>query len=73
MIHSGLGHMSEARRSLQQAEQWIGEADGGPSGTEREGARWANLTEKMTTLLLRREALAMVRFDSVVPNDPLAR
>src|SRR5262249_8842129 len=73
MIHSGLGQTSEARRSLEQAEQWIAEADKAPSGTEKGGARWANLTEKMTVLLLRREALAVVRFDPVVPNDLLAR
>ena len=34
MIHSGLGHTSEARRLLQQADQWIAEADKAPPGTE---------------------------------------
>jgi WD40 repeat protein/tetratricopeptide (TPR) repeat protein len=72
MIHSGLGHTREARRLLQQADRWIVEADEAPSGTEKEGARWANLTEKATILLLRREALAVVRFDLVFPNDPFA-
>jgi tetratricopeptide (TPR) repeat protein len=73
MIHSGLGHTSEARRFLQQAEQWIGEADEAPSGTGKERARWANPTEKMTILLLRSEAEEAVRFDPFFPNDPFAR
>ncbi len=73
MIHSGLGHTNEARQFLQQAELWIGEADKAVSGTEKEGAHWANLTEKATTLLLRREALAMIRFGPVYPNDSFAR
>ena len=73
MIHSGLGHTSEARRFLQQAEQWIVEADNAPSGTEKEGPRWSSLTEKPTILLLRSEAEAVIRFDPVFPADPFAR
>jgi tetratricopeptide (TPR) repeat protein len=73
MIQSRLGHTSEARRSLQQADQWIAEADKAPSGTENEGPRWGDLTEKPAILLLRREAEAVVRFDPVFPADPFAR
>jgi WD40 repeat protein/tetratricopeptide (TPR) repeat protein len=73
MIHSGLGHTSEASRFLRQAEQWIAEADKAVPGTEKEAAHWANLTEKTTILLLRREALAMIRVGPVFPNDPFAR
>jgi tetratricopeptide (TPR) repeat protein len=72
MIHSGLGHTSEARRCLQQADQWITEADKAPSGTEAEGPRWSNLTERPTTLLLRRETEAVVRFDPGFPAEPFA-
>jgi tetratricopeptide (TPR) repeat protein len=72
MIQSRLGHTSEARRSLQQADQWIAEADKSPSGTENEGPRWSNLTEKPTILVLRREAEAVLRFDPVFPADPFA-
>jgi len=72
MIHSRLGHTSEARRLFQQADQWIVEADEAPSGTEKEGPRWSNLTEKPTILLLRSEAEAVVRFDPVFPADPFA-
>jgi tetratricopeptide (TPR) repeat protein len=73
MIHSRLGHTSEARQLLQQAEQWIAEADKAPSGTETERPRWMNVTEKPTTLLLRSEAEAVVRSDPVFPADPFAR
>src|SRR5262249_35530425 len=73
MIHSRLGHTSEARRFLQLAEQWIVEADKAPSGAEKEGARWSSLTEKPTILLLRREAEAVVRLDPVFPADPFGR
>jgi WD40 repeat protein/serine/threonine protein kinase/tetratricopeptide (TPR) repeat protein len=72
MIHGGLGHPSEARRLLQQAEEWITEADKAPSGTEEEGPRWNNLTDRPTTLLLRREAEAVIRSDGVFPTDPFA-
>jgi tetratricopeptide (TPR) repeat protein len=72
MIHSRLGHTSEARRLLQQADQWIREADKAPSGTEKEGPRWSNLTEKPTILLLRSEAEAEIRFDPAFPADLFA-
>jgi hypothetical protein len=72
MIHSRLGHTSEARRLLQQADQWIVQADKVPSGTEEEGAHWINLTEKPTILLLRQEAEAAVLHDSIFPADPFA-
>jgi tetratricopeptide (TPR) repeat protein len=73
MIHSGLGHTSEARRLLQRADRWIVEADQAPSGAEKEGPRWSNLTEKPIILLLRREAEASIRYDSTFPADPFAR
>ena len=73
MIHSRLGHTSEARRLLQQAEQWIVEADNAPSGTETEGAHWSSLTEKPTIRLLHSEAEALIRSDPVFPADPFAR
>ena len=73
MIHSRLGHTSEASRSLQQADQWIIEADKAPSGTDREGPRWISLTERPTILLLRSEAEAVIRSDLVFPADPFAR
>jgi WD40 repeat protein len=72
MIHSRLGHPSEARRLLQQADQWITEADKAPLGTENEGPRWSNLTERPTTLLLRREAEAVILYDPIFPTDPFA-
>jgi tetratricopeptide (TPR) repeat protein len=72
MIHRALGHTGEARRSLQQADRWITEADKAPSGTDAEGPRWSNLTERPTTLLLRREAEAAVRFDPSFPAEPFA-
>jgi tetratricopeptide (TPR) repeat protein len=73
MIHSGLGHTSEARRCLQQADQWIDQADKPPPGTETEAPRWSSLSEKPTTLLLRREAEALISADSNFPADPFAR
>jgi hypothetical protein len=73
MIHSGLGHTSEASRLLQQADRWIVEADQAPSGAEQGGPRWSNLTEKPLILLLRREAEASIRYDSNFPVDPFAR
>jgi tetratricopeptide (TPR) repeat protein len=73
MIRSGLGQPSEARRLLQQADRWILTADNAPSGTEKEGPHWSNLTEKPTILLLRSEAEAVVRFDPFFPADPFAR
>jgi hypothetical protein len=72
MIHAGLGHRSEGRRMLEQADQWITEADKPPSGSEEEGPRWNDLTERSTTLLLRREAEAVVIHDRIFPADPFA-
>ena len=72
MIHAGQGHTSEARRFIQQADQWIIEADHAPSGAEKEGPRWLDLTEKPTILLLRSEAEAVVLYDPVFPADPFA-
>jgi WD40 repeat protein/tetratricopeptide (TPR) repeat protein len=72
MLQSRLGHTREARRSLQQADQWIAEADKAPSGTENEGPRWSNLTEKPTILVLRREAEAVILYDPAFPSDPFA-
>jgi tetratricopeptide (TPR) repeat protein len=73
MIHSRLGHTSEALRFLQQADQWITEADKAPSETDKKGPRWMDLTERPTILLLRSEAEVVVRFDPVFPADPFAR
>jgi eukaryotic-like serine/threonine-protein kinase len=77
MIHSRLGHPSEAHRFLQQADEWITEADRAPSltpsPTEKEGRDWMNLTERPTILILRREAEAVIRSDPVFPADPFAR
>jgi tetratricopeptide (TPR) repeat protein len=72
MIHSGLGHTKEARRLFQQADKWIIEADKAPSGTEKAGPHWINLTERPTTLLLQSEAEAFIRSASVFPADPFA-
>jgi WD40 repeat protein/tetratricopeptide (TPR) repeat protein len=72
MIHSELGHTSEARRFLQQADRWIVEADEAPE-TEKEGPRWSNPTEQPTTLLLRSEAEALISSDSSFPADVFAR
>jgi WD40 repeat protein/Flp pilus assembly protein TadD len=72
MIHSGLGHSSEARRLLQQAEQWIAEADKAPSGTQKEGPSWSSVTERPTIVLLRREAEALLSAEANFPADPFA-
>jgi hypothetical protein len=73
MIHNGLGHEGEARRLLDQADQWITEADKAPPGTENEDPRWSNLTEKPTILLLRREAEAVILYDPIFPPNPFAQ
>jgi eukaryotic-like serine/threonine-protein kinase len=73
MIHSRLGHPSEARRYLQQADEWITEADKESSATGKEGPSWMNLTERPTIRILRREAEAVVLLDPVFPDDPFAR
>jgi tetratricopeptide (TPR) repeat protein len=72
MIHGALRHTSEARQSLQQADQWIIEADKPPSGTEDEGPRWSDRTERPTILLLRGEAEAVIQLDPIFPTDPFA-
>jgi hypothetical protein len=61
MIHSRLGHKTEARRFLQQADQWIAAADKAPPAAEGEGPRWTSPVEKPTILLPRSEAEAVVR------------
>jgi hypothetical protein len=58
---------------LQQADQWIAEADKTQSSTVGEGPRWSGLTERPTILVLRSEAEAVVRFSPVFPADPFAR
>jgi WD40 repeat protein/serine/threonine protein kinase/tetratricopeptide (TPR) repeat protein len=73
MIHSGLGHTSEARRVLDQADRWIDEADKAPPGTANEGRRWNTSIEKPVILLLRREAESVISADSSFPADPFAR
>jgi hypothetical protein len=73
MIHSGMGHTSEARRCLQQADQWIDQADKPPPGAETDGPRWSTLIEKPTIVLLRREAETLIRCDAMFPADPFAR
>ena len=70
MIHSRLGHPSEAGEFLRRANQWIAEADKAPSTTEKTGPSWMNLIERPTILILRREAEAVLRFDPVFPADP---
>jgi hypothetical protein len=72
MIYGGLGHPSEAHQCLKEADQWITDADKAPLGTENEGPRWSNLTERPTIVLLRREAEAVVRFDASFPAEPFA-
>jgi hypothetical protein len=72
MIHGRLGRGSEARRLLQEVDRWITEADKAPSGTDQDGPRWNDATEKPTILLLRREAETAILDDSVFPADPLA-
>jgi hypothetical protein len=72
MIKSGLGQAREARRLLEQADQWVAGADKASSGTEGEAPHWSNLTERPITLLLRREAEALIRFDRDFPADPFA-
>ena len=69
MIHSGLGHDGEARRLLDQADQWMAEADKAPPGTEKV-PRWSSLFEKPVVLLLRREAASLINANSSFPADP---
>jgi WD40 repeat protein len=56
MIHGALGRMSDTRGFIVKADQWIAAADLAPPGTENDGPRWSNRTEKPTVLLLRSEA-----------------
>src|SRR5206468_1176664 len=70
MIHSGLGHTSEARRLLDQADRWIDEADKASPGTENEGPRWNTSIEKPVIRLLRREAESLIGADSNFPANP---
>jgi tetratricopeptide (TPR) repeat protein len=72
MIHGRLGRGIEARRLLQEVDRWITEADKAPAGTDQDGPRWNDATEKPTILLLRREAETAILGDSVFPTDPLA-
>jgi hypothetical protein len=72
MIRNRLAHTSEARRLLQQADQWIVEADIAPPGTQREGPSWRSETERTTIMLLRREAEALLSADAIFPADPFA-
>jgi tetratricopeptide (TPR) repeat protein len=73
MIQSGLGHEGKARRLLDQADQWITEADKAPPGTENDGPQWNRLIEKPVVRLLRREAESLMSADSTFPADPFAR
>jgi hypothetical protein len=70
MIHAGLGHSTEARRWLQQADQWILAADKAPLEAEDDGPGWTDLTEKPITQLLRREAEALLNSPTSFPADP---
>jgi WD40 repeat protein/serine/threonine protein kinase/tetratricopeptide (TPR) repeat protein len=72
MIHSRLGHTSEARRLLQRADQWIVEAANAPLGREMEGLRWNEPSTKPTFVLLRREAEALLSANANFPADPFA-
>jgi hypothetical protein len=73
MIHSGLGHGGQARRLLDQADQWIAAADKVPVGTENDVARWPSLFARPVVLLLRREAESFINANSSFPADPFAR
>jgi WD40 repeat protein/serine/threonine protein kinase len=72
MIHADLGHPGEARRWLQQADQWILAADKAPPEAEDDGPGWTDLTEKPITQLLRQEAETLLRPDLIIPADPFA-
>jgi hypothetical protein len=72
MIHSGLGHDGEARRMLDQADQWIAAADKAPVGTENDVPRWSSLFAKPVVLLVRREAESFITVNSSFPDDPFA-
>jgi WD40 repeat protein/serine/threonine protein kinase/tetratricopeptide (TPR) repeat protein len=72
MIHNRLAHASDARRLLQQADQWIVEADIAPPGTQRDGPSWRSVTDRTAIMLLRREAEALLSADASFPADPFA-
>ena len=58
------GRAVEAGRMLELADRWIAEAD--------QSSAWSDPYERPTTLILRREAGAVVRPDSAFPADPFA-
>jgi tetratricopeptide (TPR) repeat protein len=74
MIHSRLGHPDESRQMLARADDWIANADHqSKPGIDRQGqSEWGDACEKPTTLLLRREAEAIVRSDPELPGHPFA-
>jgi hypothetical protein len=72
MIHSGLGHGDQARRLLDQADQWTAAADKMPVGTENDVPRWPSLFARPVVLPLRREAESFIKANSSFPADPFA-
>ena len=72
MITSGLGHVSDGRRMLEQADLWIVEADKAVPGPESDKPRWTSALEKPAILLLRGEAGALIESDPIFPRDPFA-
>jgi hypothetical protein len=73
MIHSGLGHGGQARRLLDQADQWIAAADKVPVGPDNDVPRWPSLFAKPVVPQLRREAESFINANSSFPADPFAR
>jgi tetratricopeptide (TPR) repeat protein len=69
MIQSGLGHTSEARALLNQADVWIEQADKAPPGTENDRPRWNGVIEKPVFQLLRREAESLISADLKFPTN----
>jgi tetratricopeptide (TPR) repeat protein len=72
MVRSGLGHASEGRRLLEQADRWIAEADKPVPRAAKDAPRWTSALEKPTILLLRDEARALIESDPIFPQDPFA-
>jgi eukaryotic-like serine/threonine-protein kinase len=72
MIRSSLGHTSEGRRLLEQADQWISEADKALPETENDKPRWTSVFEKPAILLLRAEAGELIESNSSFPGDAFA-
>jgi WD40 repeat protein len=72
MVKSGLGHASEGRTLLEQADRWIAEADKPVPGAAKDAPRWTSAVEKPTILLLRGEARALIESDPIFPPDPFA-